>query len=120
MTRALHFCRWCGQPPAPSNDPLGRGRPPTFCTDEHRATYRRIFGAPRWDGAVTFTTTCRHGCDPSTTTVPGPVHAPGAWADLDRQVGLLIHGHPVEVTVSPAESGGTSTIWANELMRSPS
>lgn len=80
MTLALHFCRWCGQPPPPTTDPKGRGRPPTFCCDDHRTAYRRTFGTPRWDGAVTFTTSCDYGCDPSITTVPGPV--------CSRKVGL--------------------------------
>lgn len=116
MTRALHFCRWCGRRPAPSTDPYGRGRPPTFCCDGHRTVYRRIFSATNWQGAVSFTTACAHGCDDTQLVIPGPVHAPGAWAHLEAQVGEIVHGHAVTVTVAPA-AAGTSAMWADEFLR---
>jgi hypothetical protein len=75
-----------------------------------------VFGTSSWAGAVAFTTVCDHGCDGSQLVIPGPVHAPDAWAHLEAQVGEIVHGHPVEVTVAPA-AAGTSAMWADEFLR---
>lgn len=108
MTRALHRCRWCGTPPPPSDDPQGRGRPPTFCSDQHRRRFHRHFNAPAYDGAIELITSCTHeGCElpDSRDAIPGPVQAPGAWLAAARVAATALHGHPVDVRLRPVATG---------------
>ena len=116
MTRALHRCRWCGTPPAPSTDPQGRGRTPTFCTDEHRNRFRAAFGATTWTAPILITTVCNAPCGPHQLTIPGPVTAPGAWAQAEQQLQDALHPHPVTVTVAPSTVTGDTHVWADDLL----
>ncbi len=114
MTRALHCCRWCAAPPAPSTDPQGRGRPPTFCCDDHRALYRSTFGQGRYDGPVELVERCG-ACrmDGVSVSFPGPVRAPGRLAAAATTAATSLHGHPVQIQVRPvshAEPVGGFTV----------
>lgn len=106
MTRALAHCRWCGTDlSAPSSDPAGRGRPPTFCCDDHRRLYRKTFDTVDYSGPVGFEVACDcHGID--TAEIPGPVRAPGAYADAYAAVCTAMYGHPVDVDVYPVDRAG--------------
>lgn len=115
--RRLSVCRWCGTEPAPSTDPSGRGRPPTFCSPDHRRAFHRTFGGPTYDGAVQITEDCGRACalDGQTVALPGPVRAPGGWADAVQGVAELLHGHAVSVRVEPIETAGDALAWSSVM-----
>lgn len=107
--RRLAHCRWCGTPTA-----THMGRPPTFCSDGHRARYRRAFAGPSYTGAVQITERCLVvGCrlDGTVQAMPGPVRAPGAWADAAGALAAAIHGHPVTIELAPVEYAADPTTW---------
>lgn len=111
MTRALAHCRWCGTPTA--RHTTRQGRPPTFCSDTHRRLHHHTFHAPAYDGAIQLTHHCTDGCplNGDTHAMPGPVRAPGAWANAATEVATALHGHPVTVQVAPIDQALDPALW---------
>ena len=101
MVSSVRACRWCGR-----RLPVRRGRPPSsWCRPACRDAHVDALGAARHEGAVELIERCGvAGCvlDGATTTVPGPVVAPGRWLTATAAAAEALHGHPVEVEVIAA------------------